>query len=103
MLRDGDTGGARARDRIAASAWWRSLAEALAVIERLHDVLPHRRGRLLRLADWFLPAEEMQTLPANPRTVRPIPPYDPKSLTLNSQLPPKPQAPNPKPQAPSPN
>jgi hypothetical protein len=55
-----------------------NLSEALTVIERLHDVLPQKRGRLMRLAEWFTPAAEMQTLPANPRAVRPVPPYDPQ-------------------------
>jgi hypothetical protein len=55
-----------------------TLSEALTVIERLHDVLPQKRGRLLRLSDWFSPAAEMQTLPANPRAIRPVPPYDPR-------------------------
>lgn len=49
-----------------------SLAETLPVLERLHDVLPARRGRLLRLADWFAPKAE-DTLPLNPREVRPLP------------------------------
>jgi len=55
-----------------------SMSEAITVLERLEDILPQKRGRLLRLSDWFSPAEEMQTLPANPRTVRPVPPYDPR-------------------------
>ena len=55
-----------------------SLSEALTVVERLHDVLPQKRGRLLRLTEWFTPATEMQTLPANPRAIRPVPPYDPR-------------------------
>ena len=55
-----------------------SLSEAITVLERLEDILPQKRGRLLRLSDWFSPAEEMQTLPANPRAVRPVPPYDPR-------------------------
>jgi hypothetical protein len=55
-----------------------SLSEAITVLERLNDVLPQKRGRLLRLSEWFSPVEEMQTLPENPRTVRPIPPYDPR-------------------------
>lgn len=54
-----------------------TLSEAITVLERLHDVLPTKRGRLMRLSEWFSPAEDMQTLPANPRNVRPIPPYDP--------------------------
>lgn len=52
-----------------------SMREALTVIERLHDVLPHKRGRLLRLIDWFS-SPESHTLPDNPRAVRPIPPFD---------------------------
>jgi hypothetical protein len=55
-----------------------TLAEAVTVLDRLQAVLPQKRGRLLRLSEWFSPAEEMQTLPANPRTIRPIPPYDPR-------------------------
>ena len=55
-----------------------SLSEALTVVERLHEVLPQKRGRLMRLTEWFMPVEESQTLPANPRAVRPVPPYDPR-------------------------
>ena len=54
-----------------------SVAEALTVLERLDDVLPQKRGRLMRLAEWFTPVAEMKPLPANPRAIRPIPPYDP--------------------------
>ena len=54
-----------------------TLSEAITVIERLHTILPQKRGRLMRLADWFTPAAEMKTLPANPRAIRPVPPYDP--------------------------
>ena len=55
-----------------------TLSEAITVIERLHAILPQKRGRLLRLTDWFTPAAEMKTLPANPRAIRPVPPYDPR-------------------------
>ena len=55
-----------------------TLSEALTVMERLQEVLPQKRGRLLRLTDWFSTSEEMQTLPANPRAIRPVPPYDPR-------------------------
>jgi hypothetical protein len=54
------------------------LAEAITVLEHLQGVLPQQRGRLMRLADWFSPAQGTQTLPANPRSVRPIPPFDPR-------------------------
>ena len=55
-----------------------TLAEAITVIERLDNVLPQKRGRLMRLTEWFQPAENTQTLPHNPRAVRPVPPYDPR-------------------------
>jgi hypothetical protein len=51
-----------------------TFADALGVVQRLHDLLPARRGRLLRLADWFMPAEAGDVLPHNPRIVRPLPP-----------------------------
>jgi hypothetical protein len=53
-----------------------TLADALGVMERLQDVLTHKRGRLMRLTDWFSTSTEMHTLPQNPRVVRPIPPFD---------------------------
>jgi hypothetical protein len=55
-----------------------TMSDAITVLERLQEILPQKRGRLLRLSEWFSPAEEMQTLPANPRAVRPVPPYDPR-------------------------
>ena len=56
-----------------------TLAAALGVVERLQDLLPQRRGRLLRLTEWFSPNPEVQTLPQNPRSVRPVPPFgDPR-------------------------
>jgi len=53
-----------------------TLAGALGVIERLQSTLPQKRGRLLRLTEWFSPNVEVQTLPQNPRVVRPIPPVE---------------------------
>ncbi|HYT73229.1 MAG TPA: hypothetical protein VEL79_00650 [Vicinamibacterales bacterium] len=53
-----------------------TLAEALGVIERMHDLRPQKRGRLLRLTEWFLAHTETRTLPQNPRSVRPVPPFD---------------------------
>ena len=50
-----------------------TLSEAITILERLHDVVPKRRGRLFRLSDWFSAAEEHAPLPRNPRDVRPIP------------------------------
>jgi hypothetical protein len=54
-----------------------TLADALSVMERLHDVIVHKRGRMLRLSDWFWPRGEVETLPRNPRAIRPLPPFDP--------------------------
>jgi hypothetical protein len=51
----------------------KSLAEAIPVLERLHNLVPARRGRLLRLVDWFSPAPADSTLPHNPRNSRPLP------------------------------
>ena len=53
-----------------------TLAEAVSIIERLHDVLPQKRGRMLRLSEWFSGPAEVQTLPENPRAVRPVPPFE---------------------------
>ena len=53
-----------------------TFADALGVLERLHDLVPNRRGRLMRLADWFMPAEAGDVLPHNPRVVRPLPPVE---------------------------
>jgi hypothetical protein len=51
-----------------------SLQEALDVLERLHEVIPARRGRLLRLVDWFPAARRKdETLPLNPRAGRALP------------------------------
>jgi len=49
-----------------------TLSEALDAIERLHDVLATRQGRLLRLSDWFSPRKESSApvLPHDPRKAR---------------------------------
>jgi hypothetical protein len=61
-----------------------SLTEALPVLERLHDLLPARRGRLLRLADWFSPRSD-HTLPQNPRAIRPLPDEDTGPSSVKSK------------------
>jgi hypothetical protein len=54
-----------------------SLEESLNVLEGLQDLLPHRRGRLMRLVDWFPGAKrEGEALPLNPRIERPLPAAD---------------------------
>jgi hypothetical protein len=51
-----------------------TLQEAVNVLERLQDVIPGRRGRLLRLMDWFPAAAKDETLlPLDPRAGRPVP------------------------------
>jgi hypothetical protein len=53
-----------------------SFAEALGVLEHLDDLIPARRGRLMRLADWFKPVAAVSALPHNPRVERPLPPLN---------------------------
>jgi hypothetical protein len=50
-----------------------TLAEAIGIVERLHELLPSRRGRLMRLADWFTPSSNGEALPHNPRADHPVP------------------------------
>lgn len=46
--------------------------EALGVMQGLHEILPHRKGRLARLADWFKSAEHPSSgVPMDPRPFRP--------------------------------
>lgn len=49
-----------------------TFAETLDAIERLHQVLATRQGRLLRLSDWFTPRRESEdpVLPHDPRGPR---------------------------------
>lgn len=45
-----------------------SLSQGLDAIERLEELLSSRRGRLVRLSDWFLPKPKQEpTLPYDPR------------------------------------
>ncbi len=46
--------------------------DALGVMQRLHEILPHRKGRLARLTDWFRAGkEETAGVPLDPRPFRP--------------------------------
>jgi hypothetical protein len=49
-----------------------TLAEALDGVERLHEVLVSRQGRLMRLGDWFFPKKQNTAtgLPHDPRQRR---------------------------------
>jgi hypothetical protein len=51
-----------------------TLKEAIDMVEILHEVIPTRRGRMLRLADWFKRTDGTDRLPDNPRLERPAPP-----------------------------
>ena len=51
------------------------LEEVIEVLLQLQDILPEKRGVVMRLADWFKKKEpESHVLPMNPRASRPIPP-----------------------------
>jgi hypothetical protein len=53
------------------------LEEAIEVLLHLQELLPEKRGVVMRLADWVRRKEpESQVLPMNPRASRPIPPAD---------------------------
>lgn len=47
-----------------------TLARALDAVERLDELLNTRRGRLVRLADWFHVKKDPKTLPHDPRRRR---------------------------------
>jgi hypothetical protein len=47
-----------------------SLADGLDAVEQLEGLLTTRRGRLVRLSDWFLPKKEQGGLPRDPRQRR---------------------------------
>jgi hypothetical protein len=47
-----------------------TFGEALDAIVRLNEVFMTRQGRLLRLADWFMPKRDDPRLPADPRRGR---------------------------------
>jgi len=50
-----------------------TLAQALDAVERLEELLASRRGRLVRLSDWFQPKKDGPTLPHDPRSGRTTP------------------------------
>ena len=64
----------RTEDKVRAAAEARgvgvvtSLSQGLDAIERLEELLASRRGRLVRLSDWFQPKKEGPSLPHDPRT-----------------------------------
>jgi hypothetical protein len=50
-----------------------TLRDAIEIVQRLHALIPARKGRLMRLADWFAPPAPAESLPHNPRLTRPLP------------------------------
>jgi len=49
-----------------------TLGETLPILQQLEELLRSQRGKMIRLSDWFRP-KNAETLPHNPRTVRPLP------------------------------
>ena len=53
------------------------LEEAIEVLLQLQDILPQKRGMVMRLAEWFHRKDpDSHVLPMNPRASRPIPPVE---------------------------
>jgi hypothetical protein len=53
------------------------LEEGIEVLLQLQEILPQKRGTVLRLADWFSrKAPTGHVLPMNPRASRPVPPLE---------------------------
>ena len=71
MLRDAADSNTRSVAESRGVGVVASLSEALDAVERLEELLSKRRGRLVRLADWFQPKREGATLPHDPRAKRP--------------------------------
>jgi hypothetical protein len=74
MVRDQDSRGERERAINRGIGVVSTVEEAIDVLERLHEVIPARRGKLLRLIDWFPGAQPpAETLPLNPRAGHALP------------------------------
>jgi hypothetical protein len=74
MLRDGSLTTRREQAMSRGIGVVATLDETLMIFEKLHDVIPQRRGRLMRLTDWFPAARRQEEpLPLNPRETRPLP------------------------------
>jgi len=77
LLRAGEPQGVRDHALTRGIGVVSTLQEAFDVLERLHEILPGRRGRLLRLADWFgtrRPAPPLQPLEPRPSLAIPSSP-----------------------------
>ncbi len=56
VLREGEPDALRAHATARGIGVVDTLEQAVDVVQQIQDVLPRRRGRMLRLADWFRPA-----------------------------------------------
>jgi hypothetical protein len=77
MLQMGDSSGRNLEQQAADRGIGvvHTLEEAIGVLMNLQDILPQRRGSVMRLAEWFRRKQpESHVLPMNPRASRPIPP-----------------------------
>ena len=74
MLRDQHARAERAHALDRGIGVVASFEEAINVLERLNEIIPARRGKLLRLIDWLPGAQtEGAPLPLDPREGRPVP------------------------------
>jgi hypothetical protein len=74
VLRDQEASAERSRALERGIGVVKTMKEAVDVLERLQEVIVTRRGRLLRLKDWFpLGRQDEPLLPFDPRTGRPLP------------------------------
>ena len=87
LLRAGEPPAARAHAQTRGIAVVSTLAETVDLVQRLHDILPQQRGRLMRLADWFGRSDK-QPPALNPTHERPAPTAPP----TDSSPPPTPEA-----------
>lgn len=68
VLREGEADTLRSHATSRGIGVVSTLEQAVDVVHQLQEVLPRRRGRMLRLADWFGPRHEPARLePATPR------------------------------------
>jgi uncharacterized HAD superfamily protein len=70
LAREADDGRVRDAAEARGIGVVTSLAQGLDAVERLEELLSRRRGRLLRLSDWFFPRKDEPMLPHDPRQRR---------------------------------
>ncbi len=72
VLREGEPDALRAHATARGIGVVTTLEQAVDVVQQVQDVLPRRRGRMLRLADWFRPSRR-DSEPLQPDRPRPEP------------------------------